>query len=216
MNCEKCGKEHDGSFGSGRFCSSYCARSFSTQKSRKEINLKVSQTMKSSEKLQAYLAKRRGKTNIEIYGQEKALEIKNKTVSKFKSKMGEDYPFVYGSDTSCVKLELLKTVTSCCNCGLNEWQNKFINLELHHIDGDNQNNARNNLVLLCPNCHSQTDNFRNKNTRTKVAEDVLVTALKETKLNMRQALLKVRLAAKGKNYERCKMLITKYKLDMES
>ena len=30
MKCEKCGKEHDGSYGSGRFCNSKCARSFST------------------------------------------------------------------------------------------------------------------------------------------------------------------------------------------
>jgi hypothetical protein len=30
MKCEKCGKEHDGSYGSGRFCSAICARSYST------------------------------------------------------------------------------------------------------------------------------------------------------------------------------------------
>ena len=29
MKCEKCGNEHDGSYGSGRFCSSQCARAFS-------------------------------------------------------------------------------------------------------------------------------------------------------------------------------------------
>ena len=28
--CENCQKEHDGSFGSGRFCSSKCSHSFST------------------------------------------------------------------------------------------------------------------------------------------------------------------------------------------
>jgi len=32
MKCEKCGKEHDSSYGSGRFCSKECARSFSTSK----------------------------------------------------------------------------------------------------------------------------------------------------------------------------------------
>ena len=31
MICENCGKEHDGSYGSGRFCSKSCARSFSTK-----------------------------------------------------------------------------------------------------------------------------------------------------------------------------------------
>ncbi len=45
MKCEKCGKEHDGSFGSGRFCSSFCAHSFSTSKSRKNINDKISDSL---------------------------------------------------------------------------------------------------------------------------------------------------------------------------
>lgn len=31
MICENCGKEHDGSYGSGRFCSKKCARSYSTK-----------------------------------------------------------------------------------------------------------------------------------------------------------------------------------------
>lgn len=30
-NCENCNNDHDGSFGSGRFCSSFCANSFSTK-----------------------------------------------------------------------------------------------------------------------------------------------------------------------------------------
>jgi hypothetical protein len=36
--CENCGKEHTGTYGSGRFCSSKCARGFSTKAKRKEIN----------------------------------------------------------------------------------------------------------------------------------------------------------------------------------
>lgn len=43
MKCQNCNKEHDGSYGSGRFCSSHCARSFATSKNRKEINKKVSE-----------------------------------------------------------------------------------------------------------------------------------------------------------------------------
>ena len=37
MKCENCGKEHDGSYGSGRFCCKECARSFSTKNSKKEL-----------------------------------------------------------------------------------------------------------------------------------------------------------------------------------
>jgi len=47
-SCENCGNEHDGTYGSGRFCSTKCARGFSTRAKRKEINKKVSNTLKGS------------------------------------------------------------------------------------------------------------------------------------------------------------------------
>lgn len=53
----------------------------------------------------------------------------------------------------------------CMNCFGKEWLDKPIPLELHHIDGNNQNNSLNNLQLLCPNCHSLTDNYRGKNKK---------------------------------------------------
>ena len=37
MVCENCGKEHDGSYGSGRFCCKECARSFSTKQSQGQL-----------------------------------------------------------------------------------------------------------------------------------------------------------------------------------
>ncbi|MCK9575812.1 MAG: hypothetical protein M0R51_07675 [Clostridia bacterium] len=44
--CENCGKPNSGEYGSGRFCSAKCSRSFSTKDKRKEINEKVKQTFK--------------------------------------------------------------------------------------------------------------------------------------------------------------------------
>jgi very-short-patch-repair endonuclease len=44
--CECCSVNHDGLYGSGRFCSSVCARSFSTKKNRNSINEKVSKKLK--------------------------------------------------------------------------------------------------------------------------------------------------------------------------
>lgn len=35
-------------------------------------------------------------------------------------------------------------------------------LELHHIDGNHKNNTIDNCILLCPNCHSLTDNYKFK------------------------------------------------------
>ena len=53
----------------------------------------------------------------------------------------------------------------CECCGLVNWQGKKIRLQVHHIDGDRSNNNLSNLQLLCPNCHSQTDNFCSKNRK---------------------------------------------------
>jgi len=54
--CEKCNIENEGTYGSGRFCSSKCARSFSTSKKRKEINKKISKRLSSEKRrLQKYV-----------------------------------------------------------------------------------------------------------------------------------------------------------------
>lgn len=54
----------------------------------------------------------------------------------------------------------------CEVCGLFEWCGEPINLEIHHINGVNCDNRLENLQIICPNCHSQTDNFRNKKRKT--------------------------------------------------
>lgn len=69
-----------------------------------------------------------------------------------------------------LKKRLLKEnmLDSICNeCGISEWNGKEICLQLDHIDGNSHNHVFENLRLLCPNCHSQTDTYcgrnRNKN-----------------------------------------------------
>ena len=51
----------------------------------------------------------------------------------------------------------------CECCGLTDWLNEPIPLELHHKDGDRNNNTLENFELLCPNCHARTDSYRGKN-----------------------------------------------------
>lgn len=47
----------------------------------------------------------------------------------------------------------------CEICKYTQWLGQMISLEIHHIDGDQTNNDKNNLQLLCPNCHSFTDTY---------------------------------------------------------
>ena len=56
----------------------------------------------------------------------------------------------------------------CSTCGISIWNEKPINLELDHIDGNRINHSLSNLRLLCPNCHSQTDTYRSKNRPGKI------------------------------------------------
>ena len=72
-------------------------------------------------------------------------------------------------DTSkhVVRYMFEKYNSSCQVCGwkqINPYTLK-VPLQIHHIDGNCFNNSENNLQLLCPNCHSLTENFgsRNKN-----------------------------------------------------
>lgn len=51
----------------------------------------------------------------------------------------------------------------CELCGITEWFGKKLSLEVDHKDGDRYNHKLENLQILCPNCHSQTDTYRGKN-----------------------------------------------------
>jgi 5-methylcytosine-specific restriction endonuclease McrA len=62
-----------------------------------------------------------------------------------------------------VKAGLLST--QCGECGLRQWRERPLALELHHINGDGRDNRLENLSLLCPNCHSQTDSWGGRNSR---------------------------------------------------
>lgn len=61
-------------------------------------------------------------------------------------------------------------VDECRECGLGPtWNGKPITLQLEHINGINNDNRIENLAVLCPNCHSQTDTYTGRNVSRREA-----------------------------------------------
>ena len=68
-----------------------------------------------------------------------------------------------------VAFSFFKEITHyyCSCCGISEWNNLPLTLQIDHIDGNNENNHIDNLRYLCPNCHTQTDTWGVKNVSEK-------------------------------------------------
>jgi len=68
--------------------------------------------------------------------------------------------FSYGGKGNHKNVLITERGYKCECCKLSSWLDKPIVLELEHTDGDRKNNLKDNLKLLCPNCHSQTPTWR--------------------------------------------------------
>ena len=102
----------------------------------------------------------------------------------------------------------------CECCGITDWMGKKITFQIHHINGNHNDNTLTNLQVLCPNCHALTDNYKGKNMNNGtivVSDEDIVKALNEYP-NVRQALMAVGLTGKGGNYIRANELIQKYQI----
>jgi 5-methylcytosine-specific restriction endonuclease McrA len=69
-----------------------------------------------------------------------------------------------------LKLRLIKEGVKdsrCERCGLSSWRGLPLSMALHHVNGDRLENRLENLELLCPNCHSQTDTYSGRNNRPR-------------------------------------------------
>lgn len=172
--CENCNKEIVNFYGSGRFCCSKCARGFSTKNKRQEISDKVSLSL-GGEGKNRIIKRVRGKiTNC--LNCEKQI-IGNKFCNNYKCQ--HDYKWkqtkllieknkpIKNAGPSIFKKYLIETRGDKCEiCGISNWQGKPLVKILDHINGNPQLDLLSNFRLVCSNCDSQLDTYKNRN-RTK-------------------------------------------------
>ena len=191
--------------------------------SKEEIEQFVKDSKSYAELARKIGYKNAGKNGSAYRAVHQMIDVLNLDVSHFIgqgwNKDNFDYSrFVYGKKIKSVNMVdaiVALRGRKCECCGLEEWMENPIPLEVHHKDGDELNSTLENLQLLCPNCHSMTDTYKGKNIKNRdkiISEEDFVKALQKAD-NIRQALLMLGLTAKGRNYMRANELIIKYKLD---
>lgn len=211
-SCENCLAIHSGEYGSGRFCSSICARSYSSKVRREEVNRRVSEKLK---------GRKTGRTISEdhkkILAQARALQA-SLTPRKPKplpvERKRRDFENL--KSRNALKLRVLEDQRGLCNgCGLGSWRDRPLVLELEHKDGNSKNNDRSNLECLCPNCHSQTPTWRgrNKGLGNKISDAEYALVIQECG-TIHGALTALGMAPKGNNYKRAKRVAEEFNLDI--
>lgn len=145
---ERCGKEHSGSYGKGRFCSKSCSSGYATHGKRNEINCNLRKPRFCKTCNREFVPVKSSQTRFceehrVIYSKDLSFEVLNERLKKQR---------------------LLKEFGHrCWSCGLENWCGKLIPLEMDHVNGNADDSSKENLRILCRNCHGLTDTFSWKN-----------------------------------------------------
>jgi len=162
--CLKCNTPHEKS---GKYCGRSCANSriFSEEsKQKKSIATKRFFSAMTEQERINFSHKRIASHDYNAT-QAKATEAKRK--------IAWDKPYEEMSRDSLRKRLLAESNYTCIECGQKaNHNNKYLSLEMDHINGDPADNKRENLRILCPNCHSQTSTFRSRNIKTNKVIDI--------------------------------------------
>lgn len=100
----------------------------------------------------------KGKTK---YNNKSLKQQSEKASFKFEEIFCKDSKYCGGGINIIKKLLEQKILDyECSKCNVKgEWEGQFLRLQLDHINGINNDNRIENLRLLCPNCHSQTETY---------------------------------------------------------
>lgn len=153
--CIKCGEKTN----NAKFCGSSCAAKYNNRGKRKHGNPPEYVCCVQCDKsiLQNY-TKTRKYCNSECQKTYRFLTVKlvqflEETLNH-KGSVKKCFIYLYGN-----------VCAECKNAGIHN--NKALVLQMDHIDGNSDNNKKENLQLLCPNCHSQTESYCGKRAAYK-------------------------------------------------
>jgi 5-methylcytosine-specific restriction endonuclease McrA len=162
-NCRKCDKKFVPKKGTINYCSLSCrnSRNFSDQTKEKKSSITKRKWLDGSYSL------------VDWENVNSDVNKRGKQLDSWKKK---SYDRLFNGEKlhiQTLRKLLIGDVGNCCElCNTSEWLGSPITLEVHHIDGNNKNNELKNLQILCPNCHSQTDNYRAKNIKKKTCNQL--------------------------------------------
>lgn len=203
MMCKKCGGEFSPTKGLKSYCSLECRNSrVRTDDTKRKIGIGVSMWQKRC----------REERPDEWKAYTKKLSDTSKRTSELKRLSWKKKMSLRSFDSLAWDARRSRVLDEqsgkCAHCGIDEWKGHPLTLEVDHINGDHSDNRRENLVGLCPNCHSITDTWRGRNKQTvttKITDAVALVAIKSTS-SIRQALIKCGLSPRGGNYVRFQRL----------
>jgi len=242
MICEFCLQEHDGKYGSGRFCSEHCSRLFAINKNNQKDkfikgickhcnneflvkrgtakewyicdNCKESHygsVKRVSTRIRVKLICGCGKEDFKLVPKpEVSRYIANYKCNLCKAIINRESKLKYYSELPWDKAGygiryrkiLQEQNNKCLICNISDWNSKPIRLHLDHIDGNHSNNQRDNLRLICPNCHSQTETYCRSQTGKKLTDSEIAEAIIKNECDITKAIISLGLSNGGQNVVR--------------
>lgn len=96
-----------------------------------------------------------------------------------------------------------------------QWNGKPLKFEQDHINGIRSDNRRENLRLICPSCHSQTETFKCRKNPNRYSDEELLDSLRNS-TSIYGAIQKLGMNPHGSNYKRFFRLVIEHNITFGS